>query len=218
MNRFVLVLSLTVPAFTAPFVGAAEKDMRQLPLRALQRGEQQAIFAMGCFWCAETAFEGLPGVRAVISGFDGGPEPHPTYEQVSEGGTGQAESIAIIFDSSKISYAQLLDIFWHNIDPTSSEGQFCDRGHQYRSAIFYMNEEQKRLALASKRRIETTRQRFKGTIVTEIKPATTFWPAEEYHQDFYKKSPARYHEYRTGCGRDRRLKELWGAPGRQGHA
>jgi peptide-methionine (S)-S-oxide reductase len=218
MIRRTFTLLTTLIALGLPACTGHAKDMRQLPLPALRAGEQKAIFAMGCFWCAETAFEGLPGVRAVISGFDGGNEPHPTYEQVSAGGTGHAESVCVIYDTRKVSYAQLLELFWHNIDPTSAEGQFCDRGHQYRSAIFYVNDEQKRLALASKRRLETTPQRFKDPIVTEITPATTFWPAEEYHQDFYRKDPAQYHDYREGCGRDRRLIELWGKPGRQGHA
>ena len=218
MRRARIALALAALALGAPSVAAPGQDMRQLPLPALKPGEQQAVFAMGCFWCAETAFEGLPGVRAVISGFAGGAEPHPTYEQVSAGVTGHAESVDVIFDPAKVTYAQLLDLFWHNIDPTSAEGQFCDRGHQYRSAILYLNDDQKRRALASKRRIETAPRRFKGAIVTEVAPAGTFWPAEEYHQDFYKKSPGRYHEYREGCGRDRRLIELWGKPGRQGHS
>ncbi len=216
--RFPPVLLVAALALAIPSPAASEKDMRQLPLPALKPGEQQAVFAMGCFWCAETAFEGLPGVRAVISGFAGGTEAHPTYEQVSAGVTGHAESVDVIFDPAKVSYAQLLDLFWHNIDPTSAEGQFCDRGHRSRSATLYLNEDQKRQALASKRRIEVGPRRFKGAIVTEVAPANTFWPAEEYHQDFYKKDPGRYHEYREGCGRDRRLIELWGKPGRQGHA
>lgn len=179
---------------------------------------ETATFAGGCFWCEETAFEGLPGVRSVISGYTGGTKLDPTYEEVSSGGTGHAESVQITYDPGVVSYAELLDIFWHNVDPTQANGQFCDHGTQYRSAIFYRDSTQKRLAEESKRRLETTPQRFKGKIVTQIVAATRFWPAEEYHQDFYRKDPERYQSYRKGCGRDRRLTELWGKPGRQGHA
>ena len=178
----------------------------------------KAIFAGGCFWCEETAFEGLPGVQSVISGYTGGTKLNPTYEEVSAGGTGHAESVEITFDPKKISYSELLDLFWHNVDPTQSNGQFCDIGNQYRSAIFYLDAGQKQLAEESKRKIETAPQRFKGRIVTQIVAATKFYPAEEYHQDFYRKDPERYQSYRQGCGRDRRLTQLWGQPGRQGHA
>jgi peptide-methionine (S)-S-oxide reductase len=177
---------------------------------------QKATFSGGCFWCMETAFEGLPGVKSVISGYTGGPERNPTYEQVSSKTTGHAESVQITFDPAQITYAQLLDYFWHNTDPTDAGGQFCDRGPEYRSEIFYHDATQKKLAEDSKRAIETSPHRFKKPIVTKIVAASDFWPAEEYHQDFYKKNPARYHEYRSGCGRDRRLTELWGQPGRQG--
>jgi len=177
-----------------------------------------ATFAGGCFWCMETAFEGLPGVESVISGYTGGPERRPTYEQVSSRTTGHAEAVRIIYDPRRISYAQLLDLFWHNVDPTDAGGQFCDHGPEYRSQIFYHNATQRRLAEESKRRLETTPQRFKKPIVTRIVAVTEFWPAEEYHQDFYKKDPVRYHAYRTRCGRDRRLTDRWGMPGRQGEA
>lgn len=179
---------------------------------------EKAIFAGGCFWCEETAFEGLPGVQSVISGYTGGTKLNPTYEEVSAGGTGHAESVQITYDPKQITYAQLLDIFWHNTDPTQVGGQFCDIGNQYRSAIFYVDADQKRLAEASKQKLETTPQRFKAKIVTQIVAATKFYPAEEYHQDFYRKDPERYQGYREGCGRDRRLTQLWGQPGRQGHA
>lgn len=189
-----------------------------LPLSVRAQGVsptlEKAIFGMGCFWCAETAFEGLPGVVSVTSGYAGGFQKDPTYEQVSAGKTGHAECVQVVFDPQKITYAKLLDIFWHNVDPTQAEGQFCDHGHQYRAVIFYEGDTQKRLAEDSKHRIETTPQRFEGRIVTEITPAAVFYPAEEYHQDFYKKNPERYESYRRGCGRDRRLQELWGAPGR----
>jgi len=169
-----------------------------------------AIFAGGCFWCEETAFEEVPGVVAVISGYTGGHVANPTYEQVSAGVTGHAESVQVVYDPDKISYEKLLDIFWHNVDPLQANAQFCDHGNQYRSAIFYRDPAQQKAAEASKAKLEEE-PRFKGKIVTEIVPATTFYRAEEYHQDFYKKSPVRYYSYRTGCGRDARLKELWGA-------
>ncbi len=172
-------------------------------------GESVAIFAGGCFWCVETAFEPLAGVRAVTSGFTGGQEPNPTYTQVSSGKTGHAEAVEILFDPAKIPYEALLDVFWHNIDPFTANAQFCDHGKQYRSAIFFRGEAQKQAAFASKRAIEAS-GRFDKKIVTEIVAAGTFYAAEEYHQDFSKKDPQRYHSYRTGCGRDRRLEELWG--------
>ena len=169
-----------------------------------------AIFAGGCFWCEETAFEEVPGVVAVISGYTGGHVANPTYEQVSAGVTGHAESVQVVYDPDKISYEKLLDIFWHNVDPLQANAQFCDHGNQYRSAIFYRDPAQQKAAEASKAKLEEE-PRFKGKIVTEIVPATTFYRAEEYHQDFYKKNPVRYYSYRTGCGRDARLKALWGA-------
>jgi peptide-methionine (S)-S-oxide reductase len=177
---------------------------------------EKATFAMGCFWCAETAFEGLPGVASVISGYTGGVEQNPTYEQVSSHRTSHLEAIQVRFDPRVITYAELLDVFWHNVDPTSAGGQFCDRGEQYRSAIFYESPAQRQLAEASKRRLETEPRKLAGEIVTEIVAASTFWPAEDYHQDFYKKNPERYESYRLGCGRDARLRALWGQPGRQG--
>ncbi|MDA8413419.1 MAG: peptide-methionine (S)-S-oxide reductase MsrA [Desulfobacteraceae bacterium] len=171
---------------------------------------EKATFAGGCFWCMEAPFDKLPGVQSVTSGYTGGQVKNPTYEQVSAGGTGHAESVQIVFDPAKISYAKLLDIFWRNIDPTVKDRQFCDIGHQYRSAIFYHGEEQHRIALQSKAALEKNKP-FKGAILTEITPASVFYPAEEYHQHYYKKNPLRYRYYRYGCGRDQRLKELWGS-------
>jgi len=168
----------------------------------------KATFAGGCFWCMEPPFEKLDGVASVTSGFTGGHKKNPTYEEVSAGGTGHAESVEILYDPTKIKYAQLLEVFWHNIDPTVKDRQFCDVGRQYRSAIFYHNDEQKRLAEQSKQKLLTS-GRFK-TIHTEIVAVSTFYPAEDYHQDFYKKNLVRYKLYRSGCGRDRRLQELWG--------
>jgi peptide-methionine (S)-S-oxide reductase len=170
-----------------------------------------AIFAGGCFWCEETAFEGLPGVISVTSGYTGGQKKNPTYEEVSAGGTGHAESVEVVFDPAKTSYEKLLEVFWHNVDPFQKDAQFCDHGTQYRSAIFYNGEAQRKAAEESRRKLEE-QARFKGKIVTQIVAASTFYPAEEYHQDFYKKNPVRYHAYRAGCGRDARLKEIWGAP------
>lgn len=174
------------------------------------RPMEKATFAGGCFWCMEHPFDQLEGVVTVTSGYTGGTRKNPTYEEVSGGGTGHAESVQIVFDPARISYEKLLDVFWHNVDPTTPDRQFCDVGRQYRSAIFYHGEAQKRLAEESKRKLEKSKM-FNGGIVTEITPAAEFYPAEEYHQQYYKKNPIRYHFYRTSCGRDRRLKELWGA-------
>lgn len=175
---------------------------------AAERGE--ALFAGGCFWCFEAAFEGQPGVTSVISGYTGGTKQNPTYEEVSSGGTGHAESVRVVFDPTKTSYAKLLEVFWHNIDPLTANAQFCDHGTQYRSAIFYLDDAQKKAAEDSKQMLVATKK-FHSPIVTEIAKAGTFYPAEEYHQDFYKKNPIRYQTYRLGCGRDRRLQELWGS-------
>ena len=168
-----------------------------------------AVFAGGCFWCEETAFEGVPGVLSVTSGYTGGQTKNPSYEQVSAGVTGHAESVQVIYDPAKISYVQLLEIFWHNVDPFAQNAQFCDHGTQYRSAIFYQGDEQRRAAWASKAKLEEE-PRFKGKIATQIVAASVFYPAEEYHQDYYKKNPVQYQAYRLGCGRDRRLEDVWG--------
>ena len=169
----------------------------------------KAYFAGGCFWCMEEAFENVEGVTAVVSGFMGGTTANPSYEQVSAGRTGHAESVEVTYDPSKVSYQQLLDSFWHNIDPLTPKGQFCDHGEQYRSAVFYGTEEEKRLAEESKQAIERSK-RFSQPIVTQITAAATFYRAEEYHQDFYKKNPIRYKFYKYNCGRAQRLEELWG--------
>jgi peptide-methionine (S)-S-oxide reductase len=182
-----------------------------LPFQQVQAAStEKATFAGGCFWCMEAPFDKLPGVISVTPGYSGGQTRNPTYEEVSAGGTGHAESVQIVFDPSKTSYSRLLDIFWRNIDPTVANRQFCDTGNQYRSAIFYHSEEQHRAALQSKTALENNKP-FKGPLVTEITPAGTFFPAEEYHQHYYKKNPLRYNYYRTSCGRDKRLKELWGS-------
>ena len=170
----------------------------------------RATFAGGCFWCMEHPFDELTGVISVTSGYTGGMMKHPTYEQVSSGGTGHAEAVQVVYDPARISYEKLLGVFWHNIDPTTANRQFCDVGSQYRSTIFYHNETQRKLAEASKRVLEKTKP-FREPIVTGIVPAGEFYPAEEYHQHYYKKNPARYQYYRWSCGRDKRLKELWGS-------
>lgn len=171
---------------------------------------QKATFAGGCFWCMEQPFDSLPGVLSVLPGYTGGHKPNPTYKDVSRGTTGHAEAVEIVFEPAKISYERLLQVFWHNIDPTVTDRQFCDIGNQYRAAIFYHDESQRSLALKS--RDAVTRQKFfKEPVVTAIVQASTFYPAETYHRQYYKKNPLRYRYYRTSCGRDRRLKELWGA-------
>ena len=169
-----------------------------------------ATFAGGCFWCMEPPFAVLPGVASVTVGYTGGQTKNPTYEQVSAGGTGHAESVQIVFDPARIGYGRLLEVYWHNVDPTAKDRQFCDVGHQYRTAIFYHDEEQHRLALASKAALQRTKP-FGGQIMTEVVPAGAFYPAEDYHQHYYRKNPLRYRFYRATCGRDRRLEELWGS-------
>lgn len=172
----------------------------------------RATFAGGCFWCMEPPFDAIPGVVSTTSGYAGGKVKDPTYEQVSAGGTGHLESIQVAYDPTRVAYDRLLETFWHNVDPLDGGGQFCDRGNQYRTAIFFANEEQERAAIESKRRLQASGA-LKGAIVTPIVPLEAFYPAEDYHQDFYRKNPARYKMYRFGCGRDRRLEALWGPSG-----
>jgi len=171
-----------------------------------------ATFAGGCFWCMEPPFDKLDGVVSTTSGYIGGHQVNPTYEQVSAGGTGHAEAVQVVYDPAKVSYAKLLTIFWHNVDPTTADRQFCDQGNQYRTGIFYHNDEQKQLAEESQRALVTAKV-LKEKIVTEIVQAEEFYPAEEYHQDYYMKNPLRYKYYRYSCGRDQRLEQLWGQPG-----
>jgi len=170
-------------------------------------GHEVALFAGGCFWCMEKPFDVLDGVVSTISGYTDGHVENPSYKAVSRGATGHTEVVEIVFDPKKITYAKLLDIFWRNIDPTVENRQFCDRGSQYRSGIYFKNEQQEVDALAS---LEKIKKVITGKIYTEIKAASVFYPAEEYHQDFYKKKPGHYSRYRLGCGRDRRLRQLWG--------
>lgn len=195
-----LVAATSVAAGNEPGTKMMEKTMKN---------QEKATFAGGCLWCMESPFDKLPGVVAVTVGYTGGAVKNPTYEQVSAGGTGHAEAVQIVYNPSEIGYEKLLDVFWHNTDPTVKDRQFCDVGSQYRPGIFYHGEEQRLLALRSKEALEKTKP-FKEPILTEVTAAGEFYPAEEYHQHYYRKNPIRYKYYRSGCGRDRRLKELWG--------
>jgi peptide-methionine (S)-S-oxide reductase len=188
-------------ALALGFSGLANAQSSQL---------QKATFAAGCFWCTEEAFEKVPGVTAAVSGYIGGSTKNPSYEQVSSGTTGHTEAVQVTYDPGKVTYEKLLEVFWLNHDPTVTDRQFCDGGSQYRPAIFVHNEEQKKLAEASKAKWEKNKP-FKQPILTPIVPAGEFWPAEDYHQDYYKKNPVRYKFYVTGCGRYDRLDQLWGA-------
>jgi peptide-methionine (S)-S-oxide reductase len=168
-----------------------------------------AIFAGGCFWSVEKAFDGLPGVLGTTVGYAGGHTKNPTYKEVGTGRTGHAESVRVTYDPARITYDSLLNVYWHHIDPTTPDRAFCDRGPQYRSIIFYGSAEQRRLAESSKAALDRS-GRFEKPVVTAVEAATPFYPAEKYHQQFYKKNPAHYEAYRIGCGRDARLEELWG--------
>lgn len=179
----------------------------QQPAPALET----ATFASGCFWCTEADFDKVKGVVETTSGYIGGTTANPTYNQVSAGGTGHAEALQLKYDPSQVTYRELLDVYWRNVDPLDRNGQFCDRGDQYRPAIFHHNEEQKRLAEDSKAELEKS-GRFNQPIVVEITPASIFTPAEDYHQDYYLRNPIQYFIYRSGCGRDARLEGLWSKP------
>jgi peptide-methionine (S)-S-oxide reductase len=169
-----------------------------------------AIFAGGCFWCMEPPFDALPGVLATISGYTGGTVVNPSYEQVSSGKTGHVEAVKVEYDAKRVSYSQLLEVFWRNVDPTDAGGQFCDRGAQYTTAIFTSGDEQLAEATASKEKLDASHV-LQKPVVTPIHPAGPFYPAEDYHQDYYQKNPLRYKVYRGGCGRDHVLEQLWGA-------
>ena len=205
LRRLVRVASVPVLGTLIVFGAAADKPAPPSEIEKLAR----ATFAGGCFWCMEPPFDKLEGVVSTTSGYAGGQKSDPTYKEVVRGGTGHAESVQVLYDPEKISYAELLEVFWRNIDPTTLNRQFCDVGNQYRTAVFYHDGEQKRLAQESKKRIETS-EKLDGQIVTEISESSGFWPAEDYHQDYYKKNPLRYKLYRHRCGRDQRLEELWG--------
>ncbi len=198
MHRILAILALL--AFADP--GQAQSP-------TVPPGQASAVFAGGCFWCMEPPFDKLTGVTATISGYTGGRKVNPSYQEVSSGTTGHAEAVKVIYDPKKVSYEKLLEVFWVNIDPTVKDRQFCDVGNQYRSTIFYADEAQRKAAEASRAALERTKP-FKEAIVTPIEMAGAFYPAEDYHQDYYMKNPVRYKFYRTGCGRDARLKDLWG--------
>lgn len=195
--------TLTRALLVLPLLGMA------LGTAAAQTPTAKATFAGGCFWCVEEVYEEVDGVISATSGYIGGRVASPTYEQVSGGGTGHAEAVEVVYDPSKIGYERLLQLFWHNIDPVAVDRQFCDAGRQYRAAIFYHDEEQRRLADSSKAAIAAS-GRFDRPISTEIVRAGTFYPAEDYHQDYYRKNPVRYKFYKWNCGRAQRLEEAWG--------
>ncbi len=200
----IIFISLAAGA-CAPDSGADQTSDRA----AGSEGLAKATFAGGCFWCMEPPFDELEGVASTTSGYIGGEVENPTYKQVSAGVTGHTEAVQIVFEPEKISYQELLEVFWRNIDPLAVNRQFCDGGSQYRTGIYAHDEDQLRLAEESKQKLVRS-QRFDQPIATEIEPAGEFYAAEDYHQDYYRKNPVRYKSYRYGCGRDRRLKELWG--------
>jgi peptide-methionine (S)-S-oxide reductase len=201
-----LIPALAAVAIALAAAGAvAQQDATTMP----KDGHALATFAGGCFWCMEPPYDKLDGVLATTSGYAGGDKADPTYQEVSAGGTGHAEVVQITYDPAKVSYEALLEVFWRNIDPLDAGGQFCDRGDQYRTAIFVHDEEQRQLAEASKQALVDS-GRFEQPIVTEIAAAGPFYPAEDYHQDYYEKNPLRYKFYRWNCGRDQRLAEVWG--------
>ncbi len=199
MSPAATVVAVLACCITASATAAENKDPRP---------SETAVFAGGCFWCVEAAFEKLKGVKDVISGYTGGQTEQPSYKQVSKGATGHYEAVQVVYDPRQVSYEQLLETFWRNIDPYDDTGQFCDKGEQYRAAIFFNGAQQQKAANASKHALEQPGV-LAEPVVTQILPAQQFWPAEDYHQDYYKKNPLRYRYYRTACGRDRRLKNVW---------
>jgi len=204
-------LALSVLSLAAAPNAIAASDGKTMPAK----GEAVATFAGGCFWCVESDFDYVPGVTRTISGYTGGLLKDPTYHQVGSGTTGHVEAVQIYFDPSKTSYEKLLEVFWHSVDPTDDGGQFCDRGNTYVTAIFANTPEQKKLAEESRARLMKSGV-LKQPIVTPVRTAGPFYPAEGYHQDYYKKNPLRYKFYRFSCGRDARIKELWGADAHKG--
>lgn len=205
-----LTLLLTVQPELLPAGGQAKAADKTFPERNLPaQGQASAIFAGGCFWCMEKPFDDLDGVLSTQSGYIGGHKKDPTYREVSAGNTGHTEAVEVIYDPARVSYEKLLEVFWVNIDPTTENRQFCDKGSQYRSGIFPNNDEQWHKATESRDALADTKP-FEAPIVTEITRASEFYPAEIYHQNYYQKNPIRYRFYRNGCGRDQRLAELWG--------
>jgi peptide-methionine (S)-S-oxide reductase len=211
MTRSKSLITLSVALFA--LMGCTQGETPVAAKEPIPPAESQnlesAVFAGGCFWCMEPPFDRLEGVFSTTSGYAGGESEDPAYEEVSAGRTGHAEVVRVLYDPAKITYEELLEVFWHNVDPTVEDRQFCDRGSQYRTAIFYESEEQEEAARASKEELERTKP-FPGPVVTEIEPLRAFYPAEEYHQDYYSKNPGHYKFYRSGCRRDARLRELWG--------
>jgi len=206
MRRHAVLSVLSIAIF---FIGTL--SVQAISQAAANSTQGKAYFAGGCFWCMEEVFENVEGVLSVTSGYMGGTVARPSYEEVSAGRTGHAESVEVVYDPTKVSYQKMLDAFWLNVDPITPNAQFCDHGSQYRSAIFFQTDEEKRTSETSKQAIEQSR-RFKDQIVTQIVMASQFYPAEEYHQDFYKKNPIRYKFYKYNCGRAQRLETLWGKP------
>ena len=201
IKSFALLAGLALAALT----------MHTTTARAQEAGLEEAIFAGGCFWCVESAFDDVEGVKETISGYVGGHVENPGYKEVSAGRTGHAEALLVRFDPAEVSYEQLLDAFWRNVDPIDSGGQFCDRGSQYRTGIFWLTEAQRDAAVASRQALDESSVLPKR-IVTEITKAGPYYPAEDYHQDYHRRNPIRYTFYSTSCGRADRLKELWGPP------
>jgi peptide-methionine (S)-S-oxide reductase len=200
LRRFVLLLIPLIAALLLPFAATS----------ARAQATEKAIFAGGCFWCVESDFDKVAGVISTTSGYTGGTLAKPTYEQVSAKHSGHAEAVEVVFDPARVSYEKLVEHYWRTIDPTTRDRQFCDVGNPYRTAIFPIGEAQLKVALASKAALEKSKP-FAEPIVTEVTPASAFYPAEDYHQDYYKKNPLRYQYYRLSCGRDARVKALWGA-------
>ena len=207
-KRILQLLCIAAISFSAAGLAAAQAQ----PSPGAKPATARATFAGGCFWCMEEVYDKVPGVIATVSGYMGGQSKNPTYEQIGTGRTGHAEVVQVEYDPAKVGYAKLLEVFWRNIDPTQKDAQFCDQGSQYRSGVFYHDEEQKRLAEASRLALQKNKP-FRGEIVTEITQASQFYPAEGYHQDFHQKNPTRYKFYKSGCGREARLQQLWGKPG-----
>jgi peptide-methionine (S)-S-oxide reductase len=194
MRRLIALFALAIAALSTPAAAQSAPTAT-------------AIFAGGCFWCMEPPFDKTEGVLSTTSGYTGGTKVNPTYEEVSAGSTGHMESVKVEYDPTKVGYEKLLDVFWHNVDPLDADGQFCDKGSQYRSAIFFGNEKEKELAEASKKQVAA---KLGKEVATSILPASEFYPAEEYHQNYYLKNPLKYKFYRYGCGRDARLAAVWG--------
>ena len=204
-SRFISVLLVWMV-----WMNLCHAEEKLMPEQAIDLSQfEKAIFAGGCFWCMEPPFDKLEGVKATIAGYTGGHKTNPTYKEVSAGGTGHCEAVEVYFDPKVIGYEKLLDVFWRNIDPTAVNRQFADVGDQYRTAVFYHDEEQRKSAEASKESLAAS-GRFDKPMATEITKASTFYPAEEYHQDYYKKNPVPYKFYRFGSGRDQFLKKIWG--------